>query len=129
MSKKEDDQGQIRAAARGEPSLVARADVVMKPREPAQFREVLARLATDTAYRASAMADPNVILEDYRLTLKELQILRQAAIMSGADTSSVNRVRVSAMRGQIADLSATDVDVSCCSCCCCCCGETSLLSA
>jgi len=106
-----------------------------------EFRRALARLASDPAYRERAMNDPSVITADYKMTLKDLQSLREVAVMSGADVTEVNKLRAQSLSavafGNIATLGpgasevlknpgniAADVNVSCCSCCCCCCGET-----
>jgi len=89
------------------------------------FQQVLKRLSSDPDYRQRAVGDPNLITSDYKLSLKELQALRQVAVLSGADVSVVDRVRSSEIsRGAVAQLES--VDVSCCSCCCCCCGDTAV---
>jgi len=90
-----------------------------------EFGKALGRLANDVAYRDRAMKDPLVIARDFRLTLKDLQALRQVSAMSGADIRQVNRVRADAITA-ITTNTAADVDVSCCSCCCCCCGDTAV---
>lgn len=97
------------------------------PRSGGDFRRVLSRLASDSAYREAATRDPDLIAKDFKLTLKELQALRQVAIMSGADVTQVNQIRAQEIRTQAAERLATDIDVSCCSCCCCCCGETAVV--
>jgi|GEM_PF-2820124 hypothetical protein len=91
------------------------------------FQEVLTRLSTDSNYRKQAMADPSLITTDYKMSLKELQALRQVAILSGADTTVVDRVRVESIGRAATTLDS--VDVSCCSCCCCCCGDTAVMIA
>lgn len=98
--------------------------------ETRQFAEVLSKLASDPGYRERAVADPATIAIDYKLTLKELQSLRQVAILSGADITNVNKLRAEEMLQRIdaAYLDNADVDVSCCSCCCCCCGETAVVA-
>jgi len=98
------------------------------PARPAQnrdqFREVLTRLANDSSFRAQATADPALITSNFRLSLKELQALRQVAVLSGADVSTVDRVRITSISETRPSLDS--VDVSCCSCCCCCCGDTAV---
>lgn len=93
------------------------------------FKEALMRLANDQAYRERAVGNPMVLLRDYKLGLKDLAALRRAALMSGADIRSVDRLRGREIiaRAGIASARLSDVDVSCCSCCCCCCGETAVL--
>lgn len=102
---------------------------INRPVRPAanrtSFQEVLTRLSTDKEYRAQAIADPAMITTDYKLSLKELQALRQVAILSGADTNVVDRLRVAAISRAAPSLDS--VDVSCCSCCCCCCGDTAVM--
>jgi hypothetical protein len=93
------------------------------------YKKALSRLASDVQYRMTSTKNPNVIMSDYPLSVKELSSLRSAAVLSGADVSAVDSL-VSAAIGLSA--SGTDgpsiegVDVSCCSCCCCCCGETAV---
>ncbi len=94
---------------------------------PSDFKRALTRLATDVEYRKSAMQSPEIILQDYRLTVRELESLKDVAKLSGADITAVNRLRASEITRGIG--TAADVDVSCCSCCCCCCGETSVVTA
>jgi hypothetical protein len=110
-----------------DPAKYPRAEGILDraERPKTEFSKVLSKLANDPAYREKATADPAVITREYKLTLKELQSLRQIAVMSGADITAVNKFRVSEFAAR-ADLAATDVDVSCCSCCCCCCGETAV---
>jgi len=110
-----------------DPTAFPRAGGILERVEPpkTEFSKVLSKLASDPAYREKATADPSLITREYKLTLKELQSLRQVAVMSGADITAVNKFRVSEFAAR-ANLAATDVDVSCCSCCCCCCGETAV---
>lgn len=98
------------------------------------FRRALARLATDTEYRERATREPELVTENFELSVRELVALRHVAILSGADVSQVDRVRASAIERRAAgelrlpDAEAIDIDISCCSCCCCCCGETAVVS-
>lgn len=94
---------------------------------PSDFKRALTRLATDAEYRKETMSRPELILQDYRLTVRELENLKDVAKLSGADITAVNRLRASEITRGIG--TAADVDVSCCSCCCCCCGETSVVMA
>jgi hypothetical protein len=114
---------------------VPRPSITPKPK-PDEFRKALSRLATDAKYRQQATKNPEVILKDFKLSLRDLQALRQVAVLSGADISAVNKVRAREMarlsdefgvlgKGALAP-AATDIDISCCSCCCCCCGETAV---
>lgn len=89
------------------------------------FKAALTRLASEPDYRQRAIEDPEIIQRDFSLDIRELQALRQAAVMSGADVRAVDSLR----GRQIAEGTARmrdDVSVSCCSCCCCCCGETAV---
>jgi hypothetical protein len=99
-----------------------------KAPQPDDFRAVLTRLASDENFRTEATANPQLLLDNFKLDVQQLQALRQVAAMSGADLSSVNLIRAEAIaRGRVpGGEAATDVDVSCCSCCCCCCGETAV---
>jgi hypothetical protein len=101
---------------------------VLEPLQPqrTQFADVLARLAADKAYRDQATKDPDLIANDYKLTLQELSSLRQVAILSGADTTQVSRVRAVEFAARAEGGGVADWSVSCCSCCCCCCGETAV---
>ena len=110
---------------RPDPSSIAG---IRNPLErPSDFKRALTRLATDVEYRKETMSRPEVILQDYRLTVRELENLKDVAKLSGADITAVNRLRASEITRGIG--TAADVDVSCCSCCCCCCGETSVVTA
>lgn len=112
---------------------VPRPAIAAKPR-PDEFRKALSRLATDAKYREQATKNPELILKDFKLSLRDLQALRQVAALSGADVTAVNKVRAREF-ARLSDefgvlgkgaLAATDIDISCCSCCCCCCGETAV---
>src|SRR5438045_703531 len=85
-----------------------------------EFRNALTQLASDADYRARATEQPELVLRDFSLSLKELQALRQIALLSGADISAVNRIRASEITKEIGGVAEVNVDVSCCSCCCCC---------
>jgi hypothetical protein len=84
--------------------------------EGGQFREALRRIASDTAYRNSAIQNPRIVLNDFRLSLQDLRALRDAAVLSGADVSQVDNLLNQSQVGPI------PADACCCSCCCC--GET-----
>lgn len=96
---------------------------------PANFKKALNRLSTDKEFRDRAIAKPEILTTEFRLSLKELHALRAAAVLSGADLTEIQRVRGNAIerfavtRTNVADV---DIDISCC--CCCCCGETSVVS-
>lgn len=103
--------------------------------KPDEFRKALTRLATDAAYRKQATQDPTLITKDFKLSLRDLQALRQVAVLSGADLTTVNKVRAESFAHFSPEFTklgqgglAADVNVSCCSCCCCCCGETAVLT-
>ena len=103
---------------------------IIREKHPDQFREAISRFAGDAEFREEAMSNPEVVQDNFKLSLEELQALRQVAILSGADVSNVDRLRIDSIRKFVerGDLAAVDVDVSCCSCCCCCCGETAVLT-
>jgi hypothetical protein len=90
--------------------------------EASHFREALTRLANDSDYRAKTTQNPVLLTQDYHLSDKDLQALRQVASMSGADTSQIDKVVGEWSEQQGAGLKDVNVTVSCC--CCCCCGET-----
>lgn len=87
------------------------------------FKDALTALACDSGYRHRATHDPKLVVQDYQLTEQEIQALRQAAEMSGADTSEIDRVVAEGGEG------LTDVNVTISCCCCCCCGETGVTVA
>lgn len=91
-----------------------------------EFKRALSKLATDEKFRAQATKDPTVVTRQFKLSLKELSALREAAVMSGADVKAVDKVRLREISARVGLVSATDIDISCCSCCCCCCGETAV---
>jgi hypothetical protein len=106
-------------------------------RDRGNFRRALSKLASDPEYRTLATADPQRLVNDFQLTASELEALRQAAIMSGADVTSVDVLRAESIRKDafarvnnedVTELANGGVNVSCCSCCCCCCGETSVVT-
>jgi hypothetical protein len=97
------------------------------PGKPDDFRDVLKVLANNREYRNAATEDPSMIIQDFDLSVRELQALRGVALLSGADLRAVDKLVgaeiITHPGGLVSDV---DVDVSCCSCCCCCCGETSV---
>lgn len=101
----------------------------LKGSNPEVFREALTRFASDPSFREEATRNPELVQENFKLSLEELQALRQVAIMSGADVSEVDKARAQVFERLAGRVKAVDVDVSCCSCCCCCCGETAVLTA
>jgi hypothetical protein len=102
----------------------------LKPSSGGDFKKALSKLASDAAYRNKATRDPNIITQDFKLSLAELEALRDAAEMSGADLSQVRKVRAQSFQqlSTQAPHATTDlrINISCCSCCCCCCGETAV---
>lgn len=87
-----------------------------------RFRDVLTRLATDKGYLKATTDQPSKLLNDYPgLTVQELDALRDAAVLSGADLSKVDplHAQMAAKRpGTGASLGGNGC------CCCCCCGTT-----
>ena len=92
---------------------------------PATFKAALNRLSTDTTFRKAVLARPETLTKEFKLSLRELHALRQAAIMSGADMTRINKVRAREIANAKATLTDIDIDISCC--CCCCCGETAVV--
>jgi hypothetical protein len=97
---------------------------VRPARDRNSFQAALVKLSSDPEYRTEAIMDPSLITADFKLSLKELQALRQVAVLSGADVKAVDKLRVDAIARGVNALDS--VDVSCCSCCCCCCGDTAV---
>ena len=99
-----------------------------KKSSPVNFKAALNKLSTDAAFRADVEKHPEKLTTTFALSLTELHALRQAAQLSGANMSAINKVRaseltrISTVGGAVADVG--DINVSCC--CCCCCGETSV---
>ena len=91
---------------------------------PGEFAKALRALASDARYRDAATSEPSMVPRDFKLTVRELKSLREAAILSGADVTAINRLRVGEMAAHI---NVSEVDNGCCCCCCCCCGETAAL--
>lgn len=107
------------------------ADIPLQPgRSRQEFKRALTALASDQQFREQAIKDPRLVTRKFKLSLTELESLREVAILSGADVTAVNKIRADeiARRGTAARASLTilDIDISCCSCCCCCCGETAV---
>jgi hypothetical protein len=90
--------------------------------DTSHFREALSRLASDTDYREKTTVNPLLLAQDYHLSDKDLQALRQVAELSGADVSQVDKAVSDFGDAEGAGLKDVTVTVSCC--CCCCCGET-----
>jgi hypothetical protein len=95
-----------------------------QPQSSEGFKTALVRLASDSDYRQRATADPSIVTQDFQLSERDLQALRQVAVMSGADVSAVDQVVADQGQGLASNINVT---VSCC--CCCCCGETGVTVA
>ncbi|MFF4888096.1 hypothetical protein ACWD6Q_34230 [Streptomyces nigra] len=102
--------------------------------ERQNFRQALNKLASDPDYRTVATADPQRLVSDFQLEPKELEALRTAAIMSGADVTAVDLIRADSIkqaalgRAKGETWASMENGGSGCSCCCCCCGETSVVT-
>ncbi len=97
---------------------------------PATFKKALNKLGSDNVFREQAMKNPETLTKDFHLSIKELQGLRQAAILSGVDMTAINRARadeISRFAGTHPGIAKDDINISCC--CCCCCGETAVVKA
>jgi hypothetical protein len=101
------------ANAQTAPAGVVPGQPPVKATEGGQFRDALRRIATDTAYRNSAIQDPRKVLTDFKLSMQDLRALRDAAVLSGADVSQVDKILSQAELGPV------PADACCCSCCCC----------
>lgn len=103
-----------------------------EPTSGGDFKKAISKLSADSDYRNRAMKDPSLVTHDFKLSLSELEALRNAAELSGADLTAVRKVRASSFEHLAATpiqrlgAKVSDVNVSCCSCCCCCCGETAV---
>ena len=86
-----------------------------------EFRKALAKLASDDAYRLTALQDPSIITKDFKLTPHDLSALRNVAILSGARTSAISLAHGS--------LEAADININISCCCCCCCGDTGAITS
>lgn len=110
------------ASAQGATPLLVPGGAPVKATEGSQFRDVLRRLSSDTAYRNKAAADPTVLHQDFKLSIQDLRALRNAAVLSGVDVSKIdamlNNIELSAYG---AGAKPAFFDDGCC--CCCCCGQ------
>lgn len=96
-----------------------------------EFKKALNRLAKDATFRNQAMASPGMITSTFQLTVGELEMLRQVAILSGTDTVQLNKARAAKLTnssGVVLHNGGGGWSISCCSCCCCCSGATAVLS-
>lgn len=87
------------------------------------FREALRRIASDNTYRIDVTANPKKLLGDFQLTKSDVEALRQAAIMSGADLTQVDALLSKPGVANYNGMKPMLMNNGCC-CCCCCCGET-----
>jgi len=87
-----------------------------------QFRTVLTKLATDKGYLQATISNPAKLLADYPdLTVEELDALRDAAVLSGADFSRIDPLHAQMVGTRPGAGVALGGDGCCC---CCCCGVT-----
>lgn len=86
------------------------------------FREALRKIASDAAYRQQATANPKMILGDFDLKKEDVDALRKAAVLSGVDTSEIDKLMAGAGIANYDDKHPMLMNNGCC-CCCCCCGE------
>ena len=86
------------------------------------FKSVLIKLATDKAYLHAATERPGTLLKDFpELTIQELDALRDAAVLSGADVSKIDPLHGAIAQARPGSGEALGGDGCCC---CCCCGTT-----
>ena len=95
--------------------------------DPQTFKAALNRLGSDDAFRTAVERDPEALTRDYNLSIQQLHALRQAAILSGVNMTTIEATRIRAIDelNRAGNPLAVDVNVSCC--CCCCCGETAVV--
>lgn len=92
--------------------------------QESSFRKVLTKLSTDKGYLSAASADPKMLIKDYpELTIQELDALRDAAILCGADVTNVDPLHSNLASARPGSGDALGGDITAC-CCCCCCGTT-----
>jgi hypothetical protein len=94
---------------------------------PKTFKSALNRLGSDNAFRDAVMKDPTTLTKDFNLSIRELQALRQVAILSGVDAKVIDVQRAKAIQDFAARGAAAEIDVNVSCCCCCCCGETAVI--
>jgi hypothetical protein len=134
----------IGAAAVGTAALggfadVARAGTARAAASPVthgSFGKALQRCVTDSTFYNATIASPATLTNTFpKLTKQELEVLRQCAIMSGANVASINKVRDAAISAAASHDTGVLVNSGgqvvgfAWSCCCCCCCVNKLLSA
>ncbi len=88
------------------------------------FRDALRRFSCDSAYVARALNQPSLILQDFpALSMQDLDSLRDAAVLSGVDVSSIDPI----IDGVASRAGATPTLGGDGCCCCCCCGVTGVI--
>lgn len=95
----------------------------------ATFKKALNRLGTDKEFRDKALKNPEVLTNEFQLSVMQLRALRQAATLSGADMKQIDSVRTRTVKAGLATGLAADWDIDISCCCCCCCGETAVVKA
>jgi hypothetical protein len=139
----------VGGAALGELANAGGAQAATKATVPdgAVFKKVLTKMAAGgaeaAAYRKSILDSPGNLTKQFpSLTMLQLEALRNCAILSGVNISSINKVRAAAISttGNINQTGAIVVGgssggpghsvgwtISCTCCCCCCCGEAAVV--
>ena len=85
------------------------------------FRLALRRFSSESQYVAEALSNPSIVLRDFPgLTMHELDSLRDAAVLSGTDVSSIDPL-IDGVVNRAAGGPTLGGDGCCC---CCCCGAT-----
>ncbi len=129
----------VGAAALGGLADVARAGTARAAASPVthgDFGKALKRCVTDSTFYNATISSPATLTNTFpKLSKQELEVLRQCAIMSGANVASINKVRDAAISAAASKDTGVVVNSSgqvvgfAWSCCCCCCCVNKLLPA
>ena len=122
----------VGAAALGGLADVARAGTATAAATPVthgDFGRALKRCVTDSTFYNAAIATPATITNTFpKLSKQELEVLRDCAIMSGANIAAINKVRDAAISnaashdtGVLVNSSGQVIGFAFACCCCCCC--------
>jgi hypothetical protein len=97
------------------------------------FGKALQRCVTDSTFYASAIKSPGMITSTFpKISHAELDVLRDCAILTGANVAAINKVRDAAISsaassdGAIVDSSGNFVAFTYPCCCCCCCKNVTI---
>jgi hypothetical protein len=96
---------------------------------PKTFKAALNRLGSDNAFRDAVIKNPASLTKNFQLSIRELQALRQAAVLSGVDVKVIDAERSRAIADFVKTGTQAEIDINISCCCCCCCGETAVIHA